>query len=281
MSFSSEDEPDTFFFNAATSGGQPEDVLAFTRHILEQPDVRVSRVYINADPFFLSENTTYAVRLDGVYVLGQQIPSNGPFLEDLEHITTSLLSNDWARATIQRLRYNRFSPVYFDYSTGIRNENTVFAPQLADAGSRKSLLTQHVDRVIETAPSTEISARRVEDLQTAVTLLANHGAEVVLIFMPHQPRLWSSLMEDPNYLERISHTREILTELAQTPRVSFCDFADPAMLGLESDRYWWDGVHYTGDAAEAISEGTETCINSDSETAQSQIHYSSTQSLAG
>lgn len=250
------------FFNAAIDGGTGEDDLAMTRYILGHHNDSVTRVYIRIDTGTLgplSDDSWYGVRLEGVYGLETEIEDRKSVAVRVRGAVQSLINSDWFTVLKEWRSPVTIPEPRFSVSNGVDIEERTYSHRVNGEITRARLLDDHVQLLLSAAPGTRLGEQRLSDFKEAVRLWEENGTEVVLVYMPHSQPLWTGYMGVPHMRDLIGQVDDIAGDLAKSPNVIYCNFADPAVLGLENDHYWWDGWHYTADAAAIIFTGMESC----------------------
>lgn len=244
------------YFNIGISGALGEDILALTRYALSRPDANIVDVVIGVDFTTLGEpdDPTYGTRLQGIYPLTSIMDDRldtGP-----ADMVKNLLTADWARTLVGNIR--PLPRTMFDASGTRLEEEYVQRVQRAHQ-SRAAYLQNHISLVLRSLPKDEhLDSRRVSDLREAVEQLIARGARVTFFMPPTHPELLQGLQESEVFNARMAETRAILADLDQSDQVVVHDFTDPSLLGLTSDDYWWDGYHYSAQAAAIIANALRT-----------------------
>jgi hypothetical protein len=240
------------YFNLGISGGMGEDIYALSNYVLSRSDANVISVVIALDYVTLGtpDDTRYGERIRGIYTVAEPISDEIPS-SPTERIN-SLLSLDWARAAIGSTQPQ--SDLGFD-ACGARSDEEYSGRIERSGESRDEYRRNHISLILRSLPSSsQLDERRVLDLQAAVDLWIGNGTSVTLLLTPFQSDLLAGLQNESAFVERHAATRDVLKSLENGESVRLIDLTNPAVAGIASDNYWWDGLHYSAAAAAAIAD---------------------------
>lgn len=252
------------YFNAGIPGGKGEDILAFSRYLIEYPNVEVGQVIISVDPavFRSVDADAYGLRVEGIDGLESELDDRISRSARVRSTIASVLGTDWAISLQEQVVGREVTTRHFDRESGVRQDSYFETSRLKAAGSRERMLATHIDSVVNDAESIEWSEQRENDLREAVRILTDRGATVTLVLMPYNPALLSELQQIDNYRDHLTSTQALMTDLAQQYEgVVACDLSDPVGTALTDDALWWDGYHYTTQGAGIVAEQVRTCAD--------------------
>lgn len=246
------------FYNAGIVGASAEDGLAFTKYILEQPDINVARVYINADFYYVIPDADYGARIRGVYQLESQLPENISLTGKVENYTGALISDDWIKALFTDSGNTPRLLRQVDWNTGYLIEDQVFISDRFP--TQKDRIEATGTKLPIYVHSAELDMHRVELFRETVNRWTANGTEVVLLHMPYYPAALERILRY-NMGDVLPEVDALDIDIAEHPLVAYCNFIDSGMLGLGGDEYWWDFGHSTRSAGIILWDDAQTCAS--------------------
>lgn len=242
------------FYNCGISGGKAEDILAFTRYLLDHRTTSLREAIIGVDPFALAvpnDPSDYGARLRGVYVLAVRMSDRLGLRRRVDWSLAALLGRDWTTA-LRELRDPQVPRLFND--RGLFPESNYVRRIGTDSAGRRRYLAQHIRMVLEHLPQMPTpDPQRVRDLEEAVHRLRARGARVVLFLPPTHPTLLAALRSEPTYTTALAAVRAVLGRIAEQSGARFVDLTDPEVAGLGAEDFW-DGYHYTSAAAKKVAQ---------------------------